>query len=135
MVASCQGCPPCASGMYPAALIFAEMAMSSSKVLGGEIFSSSKIFLFAQIQLVRWMFTGAVTHGRLAFDQILASGAGAILPDHSLLARLERSPRVPASGWARPLAPSVCMASGGCPLRDYADEGLLGDLSSVANKE
>ena len=97
MVASCQGCPPCASGMYPAALIFAEMAMSSSKVLGGEIFSSSKIFLFAQIQLVRWMFTGAATHWPLAFFENLASGAGTTLSQPSLLATLERSPSRPSS--------------------------------------
>src|SRR3982074_700019 len=97
MVASCQGWPPAARGMYPAALIFAETARSSSKVLGGEIFSSSKIFLFAQIQLVRWMFTGEATHWPLAVLENLGSGAGTPLSQHSLWGTVERSPSRPSS--------------------------------------
>ena len=62
MVASCQGWPPSASGMTPAALALSSRAMKSSKVFGSVPPILSITALLIQTQLTEWMLTGTASH-------------------------------------------------------------------------
>src|SRR5271165_5353537 len=71
MVASCQGWPPRASGMTPAALALSSSARNSSKVFGSVPPILSISALLSQIQLTEWMLMGTAPHLPLVVVNLL----------------------------------------------------------------
>jgi hypothetical protein len=62
VVASCQGRPPWATGVMPAALSFSAVALNSSQVVGMVAPTFASTCGFAHSQLTRWMLTGTATY-------------------------------------------------------------------------
>ena len=68
IVASCQGWPPWASAVTPAAFALSSKAISSSQLVGGLAPILSITALLAQIQFVECRFTGAAIHLPSCFE-------------------------------------------------------------------
>src|SRR5271168_2730727 len=94
--ASCQGCPPSASGMTPAALALSSSATNSSKVFGSVPPILSITALLIQTQLIEWMLTGTASHLPLVVVNF-CSALGTTLSQPSLVASEVMSPSLPAS--------------------------------------
>src|ERR1043166_1032325 len=73
-VASCQGAPPCANGVTPAALNLSSSAMNSSQLCGAVPPALSYSDLLSQTQLVEWTLTGAAIHLPLYLENACSAG-------------------------------------------------------------
>src|SRR5512134_3926475 len=91
MVASCQGCPPCASATKPAFCTLAAASMNSSQLAGALVTPAlSSTALLAQTQLVECTLTGAAIHLPSYFEKA-CSAFGTVLSQPSLAATAFRS--------------------------------------------